>query len=298
MPAPIALFTFNRLQHTRATIDALKKNMLATESDLWIFSDGPSSEGNILSVEKVRDYLRTVTGFKTVQIVEREKNYGLGNNIIDGVTQVVSDYGKVIVLEDDLITSPFFLQFMNDGLDIYENHEKVISIHGYILPVEEELPETFFLKGADCLGWGTWLRSWKQFERDGKKLLNQLEAAGTKDEFDFGKAYPYTQMLKDQIEGKNNSWAIRWYASAFLKDLFTLYPFQSLVFHAGGDGTGTNTGFDRILDVDLTVRRITVTETVVVQNHTAYKAFAKVLKKMHKPPLLYRIKRRMRKLLS
>ncbi len=296
MPAPIALFTYNRLEHTQATVQALKNNHLAKESDLWIFSDGPSNESNKVLVSNVRKYLRTVTGFKSVNMVEREGNFGLASNIIDGVTQIVKRYGKVIVLEDDLLTSPFFLQFINDGLDIYENQENVISIHGYVLPVDISLPETFFLKGADCFGWGTWKRGWDLFEKNGEKLLQLLESSAKSGEFDFENAYPYTQMLKDQISGKNNSWAIRWYASAFLNNRYTLYPFKSLVFHAGGDGSGTNTGFDKILDVELGKRRVHVSQQPVQQHHSAFHAFAKVLNKVHNPPLLYRIRRRMRRL--
>ena len=125
---------------------------------------------------------------------------------------------KVIVLEDDLVTSPHFLQYMNDGLGIYERDDRVISIHGYSYPVHGKLPETFFLRGADCLGWATWKRGWDLFEDDGQRLLNELERRNLTRSFDFDGSYPYTQMLRDQIAGSNSSWAVRWYASAFLRD--------------------------------------------------------------------------------
>ena len=143
-------------------------------------------------------------GFKKIHIIEREKNYGLGNNIITGVTDIIDVYGRVIVLEDDLITAPFFLQYMNEALDIYAENEKVICIHGYAYPVKENLPDTFFLKGADCWGWGTWKRAWRYFERNGEVLLDQLIKTGQTRSFDFNDAYPYTAMLKDQIAGKNH----------------------------------------------------------------------------------------------
>ena len=298
MPAPIALFTYNRLEHTNATVQALKKNELAAESDLWIFSDGAREENIHRQVADVRNYIRNITGFKTLNIVERETNFGLANNIIEGVTQIVTQYGKVIVLEDDLITSPFFLQFINDGLDAYEHEDKVISIHGYVPAIAGALPETFFLKGADCWGWGTWKRGWNLFERNGEKLLQHLESKGKTEEFDFNDAYPYTQMLRDQISGKNNSWAVRWYASAFLNDRYTLYPGESLVFHNGGDESGMNTGFDKMMDVELIQRRIRVEIKPVKQDPSVYHAYSKVLKKVHRPPLLYRIKRKMRKFLN
>lgn len=261
-PAAIALFVYNRPWHTKQAIEALQKNKLAKESDLIIFSDGPKGEGresvvaNQISavggqktdhrqpitdyrIQEVREYIRTITGFKSLRIVERERNLGLANSIISGVTEVVNKYGKIIVLEDDLVTSPYFLQYMNDALNLYENEEKVISIHGYVYPIEG-LPETFFLKGADCWGWATWKRGWDLFEADGKKLLTQLKEKKLLKRFDFDEAYPYTKMLKDQIEGKNDSWAIRWYASALIHDKLTLYPGKSLVKNIGTDSSGTH----------------------------------------------------------
>lgn len=298
MKAPIALFTYNRLKHTRATINALQKNKLAEESELWIFSDAAADKANEETVAQVRKYLRNVIGFKKTEIIERKSNLGLGNNIINGVSTIIEEFGKIIVLEDDLITSPYFLQYMNDGLDTYEAVEKVISIHGYVYPVDVMLSETFFLKGADCLGWATWKRGWASFEKNGEKLLAALEYTGQNEKFDFNGSYPYTQMLRDQITGKNSSWAVRWYASAFLKDLYTLYPSRSLVLHAGGDGTGTNTGFDKLLDVKLSSDPVSVIPREVVQDEKAFLAFSKVLKKLNKPPLLYRLKRKWNKMMK
>ena len=253
--APIALFVYNRPDHTRQTIEALQNNILATASDLIIFSDGPkdsveSREG----VATVREYLKTITGFKSVRVVIRDKNNGLANSIITGVTEVISQYGRIVVLEDDMISSKHFLQYMNEALSFYERDEKVISIHAYIYPVKKSLPETYFLRGADCWGWATWKRGWDLFEADGQKLLNELEDKKLTQEFDFSSSYPYVKMLKDQINGKNNSWAIRWYASAFLKNKLTLYPGKSLINNIGFDGSGTHCGeitkIDFVNDVD------------------------------------------------
>lgn len=152
---PIILFVYNRLWHTKQTVEALQKNDLASESELFIFSDGPKP-GAEEKVKEVREYLKTITGFRKVTIIERDTNWGLANNIIDGVTKIVNEYGKVIVLEDDLVTSPGFLTYMNEGLKIYADEEQVASIHGYIYPLKhpERLPETFFIRGADCWGGG------------------------------------------------------------------------------------------------------------------------------------------------
>ncbi|MDD4902099.1 MAG: glycosyltransferase [Patescibacteria group bacterium] len=241
--APIVLFVYNRLGETEQTIAALQKNILAPESDLIIFSDGPKNNAaSQQGVAAVREYLKTVGGFKSTKIVTREKNYGLAQSIISGVSEIVNQYGRIIVLEDDMVSSPYFLQYMNDGLELYENEDKVASVHGYIYPVRKTLPETFFLRGADCWGWATWKRGWDLFESDGRKLLQELEEKKLTGEFDFSGSYPYTQMLRDQIGGKNDSWAIRWYASAFLKDRLTLYPGKSLIRNIGFGGSGTHCG--------------------------------------------------------
>jgi len=240
--APIVLFVYNRLYHTTKTIEALKKNQLASESELYIYSDGAKNNQDIDQIEAVRDYIKSVSGFKKITVIKRKYNWGLANSIIDGVTKIVNQYGRVIVLEDDLVTSPYFLKFMNEALELYANNEKVISVHGYFYPIEKmvNVPETFFIKGADCWGWATWKSGWDLFELDGQKLLNELEARGLSKKANFNNTYNYSGMLKDQIKGKNNSWAIRWYISALLNDKLTLYPKISFVRNIGHDGSGSN----------------------------------------------------------
>lgn len=268
--APIALFVYNRLWHTQRTIAALQKNTLASESDLIIFSDGPKdSPESRESVASLRDYLKSIAGFKSVRLIIREKNYGLGKSIVAGVSEIINEYGCIIVLEDDIVTSRYFLEYLNNGLELYENDEDVISIHSYIYPVKKTLPETYFLKGADCQGWATWKRGWNIFEPDGQKLLNELISKKLTREFDFDGSYPYTKMLKNQIAGRNSSWAIRWYAAAFLNNKFTLYPRESLIYNTGFDGSGTNCGSednfnktDRVENVRVEVKRIEIKDNV------------------------------------
>ncbi|KAB2921811.1 MAG: glycosyltransferase [Bacteroidetes bacterium] len=240
-PAPIALFVYKRLRHARMTVDALLRNAEASVSDLFIYSDGPRSDADREAVAEVRSYLRTVAGFRSVTVVEREVNYGLARSIIDGVTTLTGRYGQVIVVEDDLVTSPYFLRYMNDALELYRDVPEVISVHGYVYPVARPLPESFFLIGADCWGWATWKRGWELFEPDGAALLRALTEKGLLRRFDLDGAYPYSRMLKDQIAGKVDSWAIRWNASAFLHGRLTLYPGRSLVNNIGGDELGTHT---------------------------------------------------------
>ena len=243
--APIVLFVYNRPLHTQKTVEALLKNKLASASDLVIYSDAAKNEKALEKVSEVRSYIKTIQGFKSLKIVEQATNQGLARSIIRGVSEVISTDGKVIVLEDDLVTSPNFLTYMNRSLELYSDNEEVISIHGYNYPVSLTSPEkTFFLKGADCWGWATWKRGWEMFEQDGQKLLDYLVSKNLTADFNFNGSYPYTQMLKAQIAGKNDSWAIRWYASAYIQNKLTLYPAKSLVKNIGLDMSGTHSGED------------------------------------------------------
>lgn len=238
--SPVALFVYNRPWHVRQTVESLAANAGAKDTDLYIYSDSPKNESAIRAVSEVRSYLHGIAGFRSVTIVKRDINFGLAKSIIEGVTQMCNQHGRVIVLEDDMVTSPYFLEFMNDGLAVYAVDERVISITGYVYPVAATLPETFFLRGADCWGWATWKRGWELFKPDGSRLLAELCRQKLTDSFDFENSYPYIKMLKAQIAGKNNSWAIRWYASAFLENKLTLYPGKSLVLNIGMDDSGTH----------------------------------------------------------
>lgn len=267
--APIALFVYNRPWHTQQTVEALAKNTLAPNSDLIIFADGPKKKESEKAVQEVRNYLRSIQGFKSITIHESAPNKGLANSIIEGVTKILSQAGTIVVMEDDMITSPFFLQYMNDALKLYEEYEEVVSIHGYIYPVKEKLPETFFLKGADCWGWATWKDRWKIFEADGKKLLDQIKEKKLTREFDFNGNYGYTSMLKKQIQGKNDSWAIRWYASAFLKNKLTLYPGQSLVKNIGNDNSGTHSKTTNVYQTEISIDPIKLERIDIEENKIA-----------------------------
>lgn len=266
--APIALFVYNRLAHTKETVNALQKNILASQSDLIIFSDASKTEVQAKAVGEVREYIHQIDRFKTVTIVERPINLGLANSIIDGVTSIVNQHGRVIVLEDDMVTSPYFLQYMNDGLNAYEKNEGVASIHGYVFPIDG-LPETFFLRGADCWGWATWKDKWAMFEPDGAKLLDELKRRNLTNRFDFNGTYSYSKMLADQISGKNNSWAVRWHASAFLNNKYTLYPGKSLVLNIGNDGSGTHCGKTGAYSSELCNKVINVSPITVEDNQQA-----------------------------
>ena len=275
-------------------MDALKQNELAAKSDLFIFADAPKSEVQAGAVREVREYIRQIDGFKSVTIVERETNFGLAKSIIEGVTSIVNSHGRAIVVEDDLVTSHHFLTYMNQALEKYANDERVASIHGYAYPVKGLLPEAFFLRGADCWGWATWRRSWAYFNPDAQYLLDELRRQQLLDEFDFNGAYPYSKMLEDQINGKNDSWAVRWYASTFLANKLTLYPGRSLVHNIGNDASGTHCGVTAQYDTTLSETPIDLDNIVVERSQESQRAFNEFLRR----PPQYRRQRLVNKLFS
>lgn len=250
--APIVLFVYERAWHTEQTINALLSNKLSSKSELFIYSDAAKSDKDSSGVNKVRSYIKTINGFRKVTIIERERNWGLANSIIDGVTDIVNKYGKVIVLEDDLITSPYFLSYMNSALEVYENADKVMHISGYMFPVEDlNLPETIFLRNASCWGWATWVNSWKFFEPSAKILLNVIHNKKLEYEFDIQGTVSYTNMLENQLKGSIDSWAVRWYASVFINHGLCLHPARSLVSNIGHDGSGIHCGETNNYEVEI-----------------------------------------------
>jgi hypothetical protein len=240
-PAPVAAFVYNRVMHTRRMIEALAANAGASETELFVFSDASKNSSSEADVAEVRTYIRQATGFRKVTMVEREVNWGLAKSIIAGVTQLCQDYGRVIVLEDDLVTSPYFLQYMNAALDVYANVDEVASISGYMYPVTLSPPhQTFMWHVPQSWGWATWARAWKQFEADGEFLLSELTKQRRISGFDENGPHSYRKMLEAQIAGRNDSWYIRWHASTFLQNRLHLMPGRSLVRNIGIDGTGVH----------------------------------------------------------
>jgi len=234
--APIALFTFKRPEHTRRTLESLASNPEFLDSPFFIYCDGARNAAETAAVDATRSLVRGWP-HPNKTLIERDRNFGLANSIIDGVTVQCNSHGKVIVVEDDMVVSPHFLNYMNTALVKYQDDERVISVHGYSYPIEN-LPEAFFIKGASCWGWATWQRGWDLFESDGQKLFNELKRNNLIHRFNILGSYPYKRMLLDQVQGRNNSWAVRWYASALINDKLTLHPGRSLVSNIGLDGTG------------------------------------------------------------
>lgn len=288
--APIALFVYNRPQHTARTLKFLAQNELASESRLFIFSDGFKSSADEASVNEVRELLKTVEGFKSVEIIERSENMGLANSIIAGVGRLTADYGQVIVFEDDLISSPHTLTYFNEALNRYRNEEKVMHIGAYMYNLKDtELPETFFYRAATSWGWATWSRAWQHFEPNIDTLMSRFDAA-KKSAFSIEHTMNFWKQMQDFKNGRNNSWAIRWYASIFLKGGLTLNPSHSLVNNIGHDGTGIHSGINDIYNVIINPRPIVYFPAEIKENAAAYEAIKQFLAN-RKGSLWQRIKR-------
>ena len=239
--APIALFVYNRPSHARRTVEALRNNELARESDLFVFSDAPKNPEAVAKVAEVREYVKAIEGFKSVTVVERDVNFGLARSIIDGVTRIVHEHGRIIVLEDDLIVTPHFLEFMNQGLKRYENDHQVMQVSGYMFPINISVTEdALFLPLTTSWGWATWELAWQHFDPEAKGYALLKSDSVLRKRFNLGGAYDYFSMLEAQLAGRIDSWAVRWQLSAFLKDALVLYPRHSLIVNAGIDGSGTH----------------------------------------------------------
>lgn len=293
MYAPITLFVYMRPAHTRRTVEALQKNALAQDSDLIVYSDAPKTEIQAEAVREVRQFIHQIDGFKSITIVERETNYGLARSIIDGVTKVVNERGRIIVLEDDLVTSPCFLTFMNDALDVYQDEETVMHISGYMFPIDNaDLPETFFLKTASCWGWATWSRAWKYFEKNPKKMLGEYTKQ-TISRFNMDGDYNSWTQVEQNSRGEIDTWAIFWYASVFNKGGLCLHPKYSMVNNIGHDDTGEHCMETKDYLTALASRPVQYFEMNIIESTLALdrtkKFYLAICPPIIKPSFFYRV---------
>lgn len=277
--SPVALFAYRRPMHLERTLDALRENPEASQTELFVFCDGARDARDTEGVDAVRRMLQGNLGFAATHIVARDSNYGLARNITEGVAEVLGARETVIVLEDDITVSPFFLRFMNEALGYYRTSPRVGSISAYCYPLTDPVPETYFIRGADCWGWATWRDRWKVYNPDGAALLRELKARNLGHAFDFDGAMPFMEMLKGQIAGQNDSWAVRWHASCFLRDLLMLYPGRALAQNIGQDGSGTHTlEQDYSLSVMLSTTPVPVGGIVIEENAVIRQAICRSLR--------------------
>ncbi len=272
--APIVLFVYNRPEHTQACLEYLERNELAAESELYIFADG-AKPGSEEAVAAVREVIARPWKFKRLTIEACEQNRGLAANIITGVTSVLKQHDRIIVLEDDLVVSPYFLRFMNDALEVYKDEPRVGHIQACDFTQDPALPDTFLIKFTGSWGWATWRRAWQYFNPNGQELLERFESdSALSREFDFNGRYKFVRMLRRQVNGENNSWAIRWNASLFLQDILSLNVGRSLVRNIGFDGSGTHCGCETLYDSQLYMSPLRVEKiTPIEENREARKAF-------------------------
>src|ERR1700761_4259153 len=276
--APIALFVYNRPDHTRRTLNYLQKNVLADESRLFVFSDGPKTDADKPKVEMVRQVLEDVDGFKSVKIMESDKNKGLAQSIIDGVTQLINEYGKVIVFEDDLLSSPYTLEYFNEALTRYANERDVMHVGAYMFDLQDKgLPETFFYRIATSWGWATWARAWKNFEPDIDKLISRFDRQKI-NQFSIENTMNFWKQMQEFKTGKNNSWAIRWYASIFLNGGLSLNPSNSLVHNIGHDGSGVHSNIEHMYGVNIAKKPVKRFPKIIKEDEQAHQAIKRFLK--------------------
>lgn len=240
---PILLFTYKRLIPLQQTVAALQQNELAADSILYIFSDGPKTSRDQEQIDKIRTYLATIKGFKQVHIAASPSNKGLANSIIEGVSSVLETAESVIVLEDDLLTTPNFLTFMNQALARYQDNEPVFSISGYAFDLrgEDTNPNsTYFLNRGWSWGWATWRNRWENVDWEVRSY--EAFSKNKKERKEFAKGgSDLNAMLDKQMRGKLDSWAIRWFYHQFKNGGLTLYPLGSKIYNNGFDEFATHT---------------------------------------------------------
>lgn len=245
MFAPIAVFGFNRPKHLETCLKSLEANSEAKESALIVFVDGPRNSQEASLVEETREVAQREYSFASIEVIVRATNMGLAPSIISGVNYVLENSDRIIVIEDDLWVAPTFLDYINQGLNKYRDFPKVASIHGYCFQFDRPLTEPFFLRGADCLGWGTWKDRWASLSLDSRELLKKIKEQGLESQFNLDGAHSYMSALEGEAKSGLHSWAIHWHASMFVQNRLTLYPGTSLIQYLGADGSGTHFVLDK-----------------------------------------------------
>jgi len=285
--APVALFAFNRPEHTRKTLAAIASNSLASATDLFVFVDGPRTEEDIAKIREVCAIAGAVKSFRSLTIIRQDVNKGLAQSIIEGINRVLEEHDRIIVLEDDIVTSPAFLNYMNNSLSRFEGEKKVWHICGYNEPTGgRDTRKTSFSRLMNCWGWGTWRDRWQHFEKNPKKLLTEF-TPNMIDRFDLEIGEKFWFQVLANADGRMNTWAIFWYAAIFKRDGLCLNPQVTFVTNIGFDGSGMNCNIDEIRN-----KRRSLNRSQVVEYPKALKEDEKEFERLKK---FYQAKRKKRK---
>jgi len=299
--SPVILFVYNRPVHTLKTLEALRNNALSEETILYIYADGAKESDDSKArqnLQEVRQIIRQKKWCRTVHIIENRENKGLAKSILKGVNEVITQYGKAIILEDDIVTSPSFLTYMNDALNFYEKEEQVMHVTGYMYPVKATLPETFFYNNPSCWGWATWQSAWQHLNLDATDLLQKLEQKNATHYFNINGSYDFVGHLKGNLEGRLQTWAIFWYASVYLHDGLCLHPHRSLVQNIGFDGTGEHCNFNTAYHIPELAQHIHIGEVPLEISEAARVAIADFYRNISHSSMYDRVYRKWRQLVS
>jgi hypothetical protein len=240
---PLALFTYNRPEHTRAALHALAKCERLADCSLVIYCDGPKTPDHEAGTASTRQVVKDWASQFGAQVIERTENLGLARSIVSGVTEQCQNYGRVIVVEDDLVVSPDFLDYMLQALDRYQDCSRIYQISGFMFPIKHpEKPDAFFLPLTTTWGWATWERAWRAFDWDATTALQRLADPQVSRQFDLDGSFPYTTMLRHRLEARNDSWGILWWYAVFHLNGLVLHPRRSLVWNGGFDDSGVHSG--------------------------------------------------------
>jgi ubiquinone/menaquinone biosynthesis C-methylase UbiE len=237
--APVAVFVYRRADHARAALESLLRCPEAASSPMFIYCDGAKTPDLASAVAATRRIAHELVPHAV--FVERDRNHGLAKSIIDGVSALIEEHGRVIVVEDDLEVAPSFLSFVNRALERYRDDDDVMSISGYQFPLDPPLDvDSTMLALPSSWGWATWARAWRCFDGAASAYAELRRDRALRDRFDLGGAYPYYAMLERQQRGEVDSWAIRWYLSIFMRNGLNVFPGRTLVKNTGFDGSGTH----------------------------------------------------------
>ena len=265
MPVPVALFAYKRPNHTKLALDTLARNTLSEGTDLVVFSDGPRGEQDAAEVAAVRELARAASGFASVTLIERPVNMGLARSVIAGVTEILEEHNSIIVLEDDLLTSQYFLVYMNDALSYYQDDAMAFSVTGHtfpapVLPIPRDYPfDTYAGYRCSSWSWGTWRDRWQRIEWGMGNFPAFERDASAQQAFSRG-GRDMTRQLRLQFEGTIDSWAIRFCYAHHINNMRCIYPTRTLVRNIGLDSSGTHSKPDPrfehpLLDEDWLPRR-------------------------------------------